>query len=172
VGLAENKDRRVYPGAPHGFHAGYRASYRKEAAEDAWSRMRVRFRKYKVLASHEKMRAACTARIGFKSGTTLSSRSRTARSVADLDRPDTPAVWGMYTASYDVAAALVSIVIIVVRIAVAAVRTIKPIAQAQPEAQRTYSVAKAAAVEATTMEASAMEAASAAEVPSTKAPTR
>src|SRR3954466_15582783 len=27
----------IYPDAPHGFHADYRASYRKEAAEDAWS---------------------------------------------------------------------------------------------------------------------------------------
>lgn len=29
---------KIYPGAPHGFHADYRPSYRKEAAEDAWSR--------------------------------------------------------------------------------------------------------------------------------------
>jgi carboxymethylenebutenolidase len=29
----------VYPGAPHGFHADYRPSYRKEAAEDGWKRM-------------------------------------------------------------------------------------------------------------------------------------
>ena len=28
----------IYPGAPHGFHADYRPSYRKEAAEDAWKR--------------------------------------------------------------------------------------------------------------------------------------
>jgi carboxymethylenebutenolidase len=28
----------VYPEAPHGFHADYRPSYRKEAAEDGWSR--------------------------------------------------------------------------------------------------------------------------------------
>ena len=28
----------VYPGAPHGFHADYRPSYRKEPAEDAWRR--------------------------------------------------------------------------------------------------------------------------------------
>jgi carboxymethylenebutenolidase len=28
----------VYPEAPHGFHADYRPSYRKAAAEDAWSR--------------------------------------------------------------------------------------------------------------------------------------
>jgi carboxymethylenebutenolidase len=28
---------KIYPGAPHAFHADYRPSYRKEAAEDAWS---------------------------------------------------------------------------------------------------------------------------------------
>jgi carboxymethylenebutenolidase len=28
----------VYPEAPHGFHADYRPSYRKDAAEDGWSR--------------------------------------------------------------------------------------------------------------------------------------
>lgn len=28
----------VYPGAPHAFHADYRPSYRKEAAEDGWTR--------------------------------------------------------------------------------------------------------------------------------------
>ncbi len=41
---------KTYPGAPHGFHADYRASYRKEAAEDAWNRMQAWFRKYKVLS--------------------------------------------------------------------------------------------------------------------------
>jgi carboxymethylenebutenolidase len=40
---------KIYPDAPHGFHADYRASYRKEAAEDGWSRMQDWFRKYKVL---------------------------------------------------------------------------------------------------------------------------
>ncbi len=29
----------IYPDAPHGFHADYRQSYRKEAAEDGWKRM-------------------------------------------------------------------------------------------------------------------------------------
>jgi carboxymethylenebutenolidase len=29
----------VYPDVPHGFNADYRASYRKEAAEDGWKRM-------------------------------------------------------------------------------------------------------------------------------------
>ncbi|RPH61698.1 MAG: carboxymethylenebutenolidase, partial [Burkholderiales bacterium] len=28
----------VYPYAPHAFHADYRPSYRKEAAEDGWKR--------------------------------------------------------------------------------------------------------------------------------------
>jgi carboxymethylenebutenolidase len=39
-----------YPGAPHGFVADYRPSYRKEAAEDAWSRMIGWFKKYGVLS--------------------------------------------------------------------------------------------------------------------------
>jgi carboxymethylenebutenolidase len=50
--LAEAKkpaEFKIYPGTPHGFHADYRASYRKEAAEDAWSQMQAWFRKYKVL---------------------------------------------------------------------------------------------------------------------------
>ena len=28
----------VYPQAPHGFHADYRPSFRKEAADDGWKR--------------------------------------------------------------------------------------------------------------------------------------
>ncbi|WP_409363107.1 dienelactone hydrolase family protein [Bradyrhizobium lablabi] len=51
--LAEYKktaEFKVYPGAPHGFHADYRASYRKEAAEDAWNRMQAWFKKYGVLS--------------------------------------------------------------------------------------------------------------------------
>jgi len=40
---------KIYPGAPHGFHADYRASYRKEAAEDGWNQMQAWFKKYKVL---------------------------------------------------------------------------------------------------------------------------
>jgi carboxymethylenebutenolidase len=38
-----------YPGAPHGFVADYRPSYRKEAAEDAWNKMTAWFKKYGVL---------------------------------------------------------------------------------------------------------------------------
>ncbi len=40
--LSRGKSRSeivVYPGAPHGFHADYRPSYRKDAAEDGWKRM-------------------------------------------------------------------------------------------------------------------------------------
>jgi carboxymethylenebutenolidase len=39
-----------YPGAPHGFVADYRASYRKDAAEDAWAKMTAWFKKYGVLS--------------------------------------------------------------------------------------------------------------------------
>jgi carboxymethylenebutenolidase len=41
---------KIYPGAPHGFHADYRPSYRKDAAEDAWNEMIAWFKKYKILA--------------------------------------------------------------------------------------------------------------------------
>jgi carboxymethylenebutenolidase len=41
---------KIYPGAPHGFHADYRASYRKDAAEDAWAQMTAWFKKYGVLS--------------------------------------------------------------------------------------------------------------------------
>jgi carboxymethylenebutenolidase len=40
----------IYPGAPHGFEADYRASYRKDAAEDAWKQMQAWFKKYNVLS--------------------------------------------------------------------------------------------------------------------------
>jgi carboxymethylenebutenolidase len=40
---------KIYPGAPHGFHADYRPSYRKEAADDGWNEMQAWFKKYKVL---------------------------------------------------------------------------------------------------------------------------
>ena len=38
----------VYPDAPHAFHADYRPSYRKEAAEDGWKRMLAWFKKHGV----------------------------------------------------------------------------------------------------------------------------
>jgi carboxymethylenebutenolidase len=40
----------IYPGAPHGFHADYRPSYRKEAAEQAWGELTKWFKKYNVIA--------------------------------------------------------------------------------------------------------------------------
>src|SRR5713226_4052878 len=33
----------IYPNTPHGFHADYRASYRKEQAEDGWKRLQAWF---------------------------------------------------------------------------------------------------------------------------------
>lgn len=36
----------LYPDMPHGFHADYRASYRKEAAEDGWKRLLAWFKKH------------------------------------------------------------------------------------------------------------------------------
>ena len=50
--LVENKKTakfKIYPGAPHGFHADYRASYRKDAAEDGWNQMQAWLKKYGVL---------------------------------------------------------------------------------------------------------------------------
>jgi carboxymethylenebutenolidase len=40
---------KIFPGAPHGFHADYRPSYRPDAAEAAWSEMQAWFKKYNVL---------------------------------------------------------------------------------------------------------------------------
>jgi carboxymethylenebutenolidase len=40
VAAAGGKSRiDVFPGAPHGFHADYRPSYRADAATEGWSRM-------------------------------------------------------------------------------------------------------------------------------------
>jgi carboxymethylenebutenolidase len=39
----------VYPDAPHAFHADYRPTYRKDAAEDAFQRALTWFRKYGVV---------------------------------------------------------------------------------------------------------------------------
>lgn len=41
---------KIYPDAPHGFHADYRPSYRKEAAEDAWKMAVDWLKKNKVLS--------------------------------------------------------------------------------------------------------------------------
>ncbi len=38
----------IFPDAPHGFHADYRPSYRKETAEDGWKRMLAWFKRYGV----------------------------------------------------------------------------------------------------------------------------
>jgi carboxymethylenebutenolidase len=38
----------IYEDAPHGFHADYRPSYRKEAAEEGWTRMLAWFKKHGV----------------------------------------------------------------------------------------------------------------------------
>ena len=38
----------VYPDAPHAFHADYRPSYRRDAAEDAWRRALAWFRRHGV----------------------------------------------------------------------------------------------------------------------------
>jgi carboxymethylenebutenolidase len=40
---------KIYPGAGHAFHADYRPSYRKEAAEDGWAQMTAWFKANKVL---------------------------------------------------------------------------------------------------------------------------
>jgi carboxymethylenebutenolidase len=36
----------VYPGAQHGFHADYRPSYSKEAAQDGWQRLQAWFKQH------------------------------------------------------------------------------------------------------------------------------
>ena len=36
----------VYPDAPHAFHADYRPSFRKDAAEDGWRRALAWFRRH------------------------------------------------------------------------------------------------------------------------------
>ncbi|HEY9811674.1 MAG TPA: dienelactone hydrolase family protein [Halomicronema sp.] len=39
----------LYPDTPHGFYADYRPTYRKEAAEDGWSRLLAWFKEYGVI---------------------------------------------------------------------------------------------------------------------------
>jgi carboxymethylenebutenolidase len=50
--LAFGKDKDsiivVYPDTPHAFHADYRNTYRKEAADDGWKRMLAWFKKHGV----------------------------------------------------------------------------------------------------------------------------
>jgi len=38
----------VYPQAPHAFHADYRPSYRKDAAEDGWKQLLQWFKAHGV----------------------------------------------------------------------------------------------------------------------------
>ncbi|HRO82366.1 MAG TPA: dienelactone hydrolase family protein [Alicycliphilus denitrificans] len=45
---AKGSEFVVYPDAPHAFHADYRPSYRKEAAQDGWSRMLAWFKRHGV----------------------------------------------------------------------------------------------------------------------------
>jgi carboxymethylenebutenolidase len=40
----------IYDGAPHGFHADYRPSYRETQAKQAWGELQNWFKKYKVLS--------------------------------------------------------------------------------------------------------------------------
>ena len=40
----------IYDGAPHGFHADYRPSYREQQAKQAWGELVDWFKKYKVLS--------------------------------------------------------------------------------------------------------------------------
>ena len=50
---AAGKDKEclvyVFPDMPHAFHADYRPSYRKEAADDGWKRMLAWFSKHGVV---------------------------------------------------------------------------------------------------------------------------
>jgi carboxymethylenebutenolidase len=50
VAAGKTAEFKIYPGAPHGFHADYRPTYRKEAAEDGWAQMTAWFKKYGVLS--------------------------------------------------------------------------------------------------------------------------
>jgi carboxymethylenebutenolidase len=43
---AQDSIIHVFPDVPHAFHADYRPSYRKEAAQDGWARMLAWFRQY------------------------------------------------------------------------------------------------------------------------------
>jgi carboxymethylenebutenolidase len=45
---AQQSEIHLYEGAPHGFNADYRPSYRKETAQDAWKRMLGWFKKHGV----------------------------------------------------------------------------------------------------------------------------
>ena len=38
----------LYPETPHGFHADYRPSYRKDKADDGWKRLQAWFKQHGV----------------------------------------------------------------------------------------------------------------------------
>lgn len=44
----ERSEIMIFPEAPHGFHADYRASYREQAARDGWRRMLEWFERHKL----------------------------------------------------------------------------------------------------------------------------
>ena len=46
--VLEARHRHHYPAAPHAFHADYRPSFRKEAAEDGWKRCMAWFKAHGV----------------------------------------------------------------------------------------------------------------------------
>ncbi len=46
----KRSDIHTYPDMPHGFHADYRQSYRREAADDGWRRLLAWFRQNRMLA--------------------------------------------------------------------------------------------------------------------------
>jgi carboxymethylenebutenolidase len=87
---------KIYAGAPHGFHADYRASYRKEAAEDAWAKMTAWFKKYGVLGepteppvaviSSQRRAALVIGNSAYRAAPILMNPQRDARSVADALR--------------------------------------------------------------------------------------
>ena len=46
----EPAEFHIFDGAPHGFHADYRPSYREQQAKEAWGDLVNWFKKYKVLS--------------------------------------------------------------------------------------------------------------------------
>jgi len=50
LAVGKKAEFKIYPGAPHGFHADYRPSYRKDAAEDAWNMLTTWFKANDVLS--------------------------------------------------------------------------------------------------------------------------
>lgn len=48
VAANQPSEIQLYPDTPHGFHADYRPTYRKEQAEDGWKRLQAWFKKHGV----------------------------------------------------------------------------------------------------------------------------